>query len=116
MRKIETVSKTVSLLATAFLNLAAESKQALPKKQIHPNAILCDLAGPVSEEKLRSLELRFHNLQSLYDTYVSTTETEVYDKDLPVLRAISASCCTCFAHRVTLRITMSGMQVRRLIK
>ncbi len=86
MRKIETVSKTVSLLATAFLNLAAESKQALPKKQIHPNAILCDLAGPVSEEKLRSLELRFHNLQSLYDTYVSTTETEVYDKDLPVLR------------------------------
>lgn len=48
--------------------------------------MLCDLAGPFSEEKLRSLELRFHNLQSLYDTYVSTTETEVYDKDLSVLR------------------------------
>ena len=49
-------------------------------------AIVCDLAGPVSEEKLRSLELRFHNLQSLYDTYVCTTETEGLDKDLPVLR------------------------------
>lgn len=86
MRKIETVSTTVSLLATSFLNLAAESKQALPKKQVHPNAVLCDLTGPISEEKLRSLELRFHNLQSLYDTYVSVTETEVLDKDLPVLR------------------------------
>ena len=86
MRKIEAVSATVSLLATAFLNLAAESKQALPKKQTDMKAIVCDLAGPVSEEKLRSLELRFHNLQSLYDTYVCTTETEGLDKDLPVLR------------------------------
>ncbi len=86
MRKIETVSTTVSLLATAFLNLAAESKQALPKKQTPLNSVLCDMTGPISEEKLRSLELRFHNLQSLYDTYVSTTETEVLDKDLPILR------------------------------
>jgi hypothetical protein len=35
---------------------------------------------------LRSLELRFHNLQSLYDTYVSGTEAEDLDIDLPVLR------------------------------
>ncbi|MCE5186569.1 MAG: HPr family phosphocarrier protein [Planctomycetaceae bacterium] len=86
MRKIETVSKTVSLLATAFLNLAAESRQALPRERTEPKAFLCELTGPISEEKLRSLELRFHNLQSLYDTYVSTTETEVFDRDLPVLR------------------------------
>ncbi len=86
MRKVEAVSKTVSLLATAFLNLAAESKQALPRKRTEPKSYLCELTGPISEEKLRSLELRFHNLQSLYDTYVSTTETEVFDNDLPVLR------------------------------
>lgn len=86
MRKIETVSKTVSLLATAFLNLAAESRQALPRERTEPKAFLCEMTGPISEEKLRSLELRFHNLQSLYDTYVSTTETEVFDRDLPVLR------------------------------
>ena len=85
-RKIEKVSATVTLLATAFLNLAAESKQALPKKLADIKAILCDPTGMISEEKLRSLELRFHNLQSLYDTYVSTTETEVLDKYLPVLR------------------------------
>jgi hypothetical protein len=86
MRKIEAVSQTVSLLATAFLNLAAESRRALPSRHTEPKAYLCELTGPVSEEKLRSLELRFHNLQSLYDTYVSTTETEVFDNDLPVLR------------------------------
>lgn len=85
-RKIEAVSKTVSLLATAFLNLAAESRKELPAKKTEISASLCELTGPISEEKLRSLELRFHNLQSLYDTYVSTTETEVFDNDLPILR------------------------------
>lgn len=85
-RKIEAVSKTVSLLATAFLNLAAESRKELPREKTESNASLCELTGPISEEKLRSLELRFHNLQSLYDTYVSTTETEVFDNDLPILR------------------------------
>ncbi len=86
MRKVDAVSQTVTLLATAFLNLAAESKRVLPRKKAEPKSYLCELTGPISEEKLRSLELRFHNLQSLYDTYVSTTETEVVDKDLPVLR------------------------------
>lgn len=85
-RKIEAVSKTVSFLATAFLNLVAESRKILPKRRPESKASLCELTGPISEEKLRSLELRFHNLQSLYDTYVSTTETEVFDNDLPVLR------------------------------
>lgn len=85
-RKINAVSKTVSLLATAFLNLASESRKALPHKQSKSDASMCELTGPISEEKLRTLELRFHNLQSLYDTYVSTTETEVFDNDLPILR------------------------------
>ena len=85
-RKIEAVSKTVSLLSTAFLNLAAESRKELPHRKTASNASLCELTGPISEEKLRSLELRFHNLQSLYDTYVSTTEAEVFDNDLPILR------------------------------
>jgi hypothetical protein len=86
IRKLETVSNTVTLLATAFLNLAAECKHALPRNPSLAPEYVSDQTGPISEEKLRSLELRFHNLQSLYDTYVSTTETEVLDKDLPVLR------------------------------
>ncbi len=85
-RKLETVSQTISLLATAFLNLSAECKQALPKGQVQSDSFLCEYIGPVSEDKLRSLELRFHNLQSLYDTYVSTTVAEGIDEELPVMR------------------------------
>jgi len=71
-RRTETVSETVALLATAFLNLAEEYASYVSES--------------LTEESLRSLELRFHNLQSLYDTYVSGTEVEDLDTDLPVLR------------------------------
>ncbi len=86
MRKVEKVSKAVSMLATAFLNLSAESLKDLPCKKNQSKALLEAMTDFISEEKVRSLELRFHNLQSLYDTYVSTTEAEVLDNDLPVLR------------------------------
>ncbi len=85
-RRIETVSETVTLLATAFLNLAAESKDVRAASRAKPKEYVSYVLGSVSEEKLRSLELRFHNLQSLYDTYVSGTEAEDLDIDLPVLR------------------------------
>jgi hypothetical protein len=85
-RRIETVSETVTLLATAFLNLAAESKDVRAASHAKPEEYACYVLDSVSEEKLRSLELRFHNLQSLYDTYVSGTEAEELDTDLPVLR------------------------------
>ena len=86
MRRIETVSETVTLLATAFLNLAAESKDVRAASRAKPEEYASYALGSVSEEKLRSLELRFHNLQSLYDTYVSGTKAEELDTDLPVLR------------------------------
>ena len=85
-RRIETVSETVTLLATAFLNLAAESKDVRAAGRAKPEEYASYASEVVSEEKLRSLELRFHNLQSLYDTYVSGTEAEGLDTDLPVLR------------------------------
>ncbi len=85
-RKIETVSKTVTLLATSFLNLAAESRLVHAAGRARPEEYPAYLPDPVSEESLRALELRFHNLQSTYDTYVSGTETEDMDEDLPILR------------------------------
>jgi len=86
MRKVKRVSKTVTMLATAFLNLSAESRKYLPRKKIRCKESLNKLSNSISEENVRSLELRFHNLQSLYDTFVSTTQAEVFDNDLPVLR------------------------------
>lgn len=86
IHKIETVSETVTLLATAFLNLAAESKDVCAAARAKPEEYASYLSSLASEEKLRSLQLQFHNLQSLYDTYVSGTEAAELDTDLPVLR------------------------------
>jgi hypothetical protein len=85
-RRTETVSETVTLLATAFLNLAAESKDVRAASHAKPEEYASYVSDSVSEESLRSLELRFHNLQSLYDTYVAGTEAESLDADLLVLR------------------------------
>ncbi len=85
-RMIETVSETVTLIATAFLNLAAESEDVHAVSKVKPEEYASYVSDSVSEENLRNLELRFHNLQSLYDTYVSGTDAESLDTDLPVLR------------------------------
>lgn len=84
--QIETVSETVTLLTTAFLNLAAESKDVRAAGRARPAEYVSYVRNTVTEKRLRSLELQFHTLQSLYDTYVSGTEAEELDTNLPVLR------------------------------
>lgn len=83
-RRVTNTAEIVTQLATAFLNLAAESE--LLNIQIPQEDYSVCTPDPVSEENLRYLKHRFHNLQSLYDTYVSDTEVEHLDGDLPVLR------------------------------
>jgi hypothetical protein len=85
-RQVDTVAGTVTLLATAFLNLASECEdvRATSRNQAQEYAVPNSTA--LSEERLRSLEFQFHNLQSQYDTYVSGTQVEHQDTDLPVLR------------------------------
>lgn len=86
IRRVETVSEIVTMLATAFLNLAAESERVHAVVRAKPEEYASYASDSISEETLRALELRFHSLQSLYDTYVSGTEAENVDTDLPVLR------------------------------
>ena len=110
-RHIEKVSETVILLATAFLNLAADSKDVRSAARAKPEEYVSYVADSVSEEKLRSLQLRFHNLQSLYDTFVSGTVAADLDPELPVLRGhISVvlhllRTATLFAHHYERHIT-----------
>lgn len=85
-RRVETVSESATRLATAFLHLAVESKYVRAASQAKPEEYVTYASDSLGEEKLRSLELQFHNLQALYDTYVSGTEAEQLDTDLPVLR------------------------------
>ena len=77
---------TVAHLATEFLNLAAESDLVLAAARVAPADYAACFPDPVSEERLRQLAFRFHNLQSLYDTHVAGTSIETADPDLPTLR------------------------------
>jgi hypothetical protein len=103
-RRVETVAETVALLATSFLNLASASEDVRAASRAKPEDYHLYLVSSLREERLRSLEFQFHNLQSQYDTYVSGTEAERQDKDLPILRGHASvvfhllKTATLFAH------------------
>ena len=103
-RRVDTVAGTVALLATAFLNLASESEDVRAASHAKREDYALCVAASLSEERLRSLEFRFHNLQSQYDTHVSGTEAERKDDSLPVLRGHASvvfhllKTATLFAH------------------
>jgi len=80
------VSQTVTFLATAFLNVASECRDVLAASRAKPEQYASFIPNAISEDKLRYLCHRLHNLQSLYDTWVSDTQTEKIDENLPVLR------------------------------
>jgi hypothetical protein len=85
-RRVKSTSETVKQLATAFLNLAAESELLHIVEQVEPGEYAQCFPDPINEDQVRYLKFRFHSLQSLYDTHVSETEIECLDKDLPILR------------------------------
>lgn len=85
-QRANTIWETVTLLATAFLNLASDSKDVIRAADAEPHQYSEYLQSVVKEQTLRNLELRFHNLQSQYDTYVAGTVSERQDEDLLVLR------------------------------
>ena len=117
-RRTESTAETVTLLATAFLNLASESKDVRLAARAKPAEYDRYLSDSIKEENLRNLELRFHNLQSLYDTHVSGTEIESEDTDLLVLRGhISVvfhllKVATAFAHHYERHVNRQFCQVR----
>jgi len=78
--------KTAVYLATSFLNLAEESILLKIYKKLNEDEYESAIPEEVSEEKLRLLENKFHNLQSLYDTYLSGSDVAKKDPSLPVLR------------------------------
>ena len=85
-RNIEDVGKMVTFVATAFLNMTADRTLLNISSCERPIDYASYMDSPISEENLRNLQLSFHNLQSLYDTFVSKSDTESLDPDLPVLR------------------------------
>ncbi len=86
VRHIEKPEKTVVYLATSFLNLSEESRLFEIHHKIKKSEYAQCIPDTISEEKLRGIEQKFHNLQSLYDTYIINSDIESFDKNLPVLR------------------------------
>ncbi len=86
-RKVKSAAETVKRLATAYLNLAVESDLLHQVTTIDPSKYAKYVPHPVSEDALRQIKVRFHTLQSLYDTHVSGTEVECMNQDLPTLRS-----------------------------
>jgi hypothetical protein len=87
--KIASPEETVVYLATAFLNLAEDSKFLHAVLEAgDPGSYVCFdwIPDPINEARLRDLEEKFHNLQSLYDTHISDSNVESLDGQLPVLR------------------------------
>ncbi len=87
VRHVTSAKEAAVHLATAFLEIAAEG-EFLHLREVPPGTPLTECVPQyVNEELLRRLEYRFHNMQSHYDTYISDTDTEKLDPDLPVLRS-----------------------------
>ncbi len=85
-RHVGKVGEVVVHLATRFLNLTEDRdvRQVLqePPDRDYRNYV----PEPISEEQLRIVESRFHNLQSLYDTYIFESDLEQQNPDLLFLR------------------------------
>jgi len=85
-RKIESPEQVIVNLATSYLNLASESDLLVYdafKDVKNFTEIVPDI---VNENKLRMLENKFHNLQSLYDTYIANSDIEDLDSELRLIR------------------------------
>ncbi len=85
-KSMDTAQHLVIHLATSFLNNTEDAK-------FLDSAARC--YGPewrglnfeqLSEASIRNVEGKFHNLQSLYDTYISYSDIEANDKSLRQLR------------------------------
>lgn len=85
-RTLENPGKTVVHLATSFLNLSDDSclfelYKRVPEKEYED--FFPDILG---EARIRRMEYKFHSLQSDYDTFISDSNIEQIDGNLPILR------------------------------
>jgi hypothetical protein len=83
---VENPEQVIVNLATSYLNLASESVLLKKIKNIHSDDYRALVPEVISENSIRLLESKFHNLQSLYDTYISNTDIEDIDEDLKLIR------------------------------
>lgn len=85
-RKTRFPSRIAINLATSFLNLAEESRSLKVYKKVSKRDYRNCIPEIISEESMRIMENKFHNLQSIYDTHLQLSDIAQHDKSLPILR------------------------------
>ncbi|HAK46166.1 MAG TPA: hypothetical protein DCO79_09660 [Spirochaeta sp.] len=83
---IDNPEQVIVSLATSYLNLASESVLLKKISKLHCDDYRELVPNSISENSIRLLESKFHNLQSLYDTYISSSDIEKLDCDLKLIR------------------------------
>lgn len=86
VRHVDRIGEQVVYLATQFLNLSEDSDvQEVLDERDEDECQSC-IPYPLSEERMRTVKARFHNLQSLYDTYIFESDLEQQNEQLRYLR------------------------------
>ncbi|MBI9108430.1 MAG: HPr family phosphocarrier protein [Spirochaetales bacterium] len=102
--KVEKPEQVIVNLATSYLNLASESILLRQIKNVNYHSYNELVPDVINENSIRILESKFHNLQSLYDTYISNTDIENTDVDLKLMRGHTSivyhllEAATCIIH------------------
>ena len=86
-RHVSSADEVVVHLTTEYLELAAKAEFVHLPDTTDAEDYRAYIPDPISEETLRQLEHGFHNLQSMYDTFISDTDIEELDEKLPQLRS-----------------------------
>lgn len=86
VRHVDRIGEQVVYLATQFLNLSENSDVQGVLAEREGDEYAACIPHPISEERMRRVEARFHNLQSLYDTYIFESDIEQQNEQLRYLR------------------------------
>jgi hypothetical protein len=86
VRHVHKVGETVVYLSTQFLNLSEDRQVKEIMKPRDCNDYEELIPEIIDEEKCRLAEVGFHNLQSLYDTYIFESDIESQNRNLSYLR------------------------------
>jgi hypothetical protein len=87
VRHVYKVGETVVYLASQFLNLAEDRQVEEILKEREKEEYPSLLPMIVNEEQCRIVEAQFHNLQSMYDTYIFESDMESQNRNLSYLRS-----------------------------
>ncbi|MFW5694859.1 MAG: HPr family phosphocarrier protein [Alkalispirochaeta sp.] len=86
VRHVDRIGEQIVYLATQFLNLSEDADVRAVLAEREGDEYQGCIPYPISEERMRTVEARFHNLQSLYDTYIFESDLEQQNEQIRYLR------------------------------